>query len=304
VTNMHITSLVLLGLVGFHSPIWAAEPATSPLLAVQESSVSPKETGKGQQKFETHKGETIKQEAPQEMHLSASSPKHSKGSNEVKPEAAPHADQGKSMGESEVPKEGRKKDAADTGTTATSQADSGTEASAKADHPLQKRPLGSNILTVKLAMMGDLVLFPYDIEVAMDGGKAVLSGKVATDVDKRRAEEIARHLDPVDTVVNKLEVVKDLGPALARRHDQVLVQLVKDRFDRSETLKTARFDVKCDQGVIYLHGTVRFQVFALEAAQAARQVPGVLAVDTSNVQLPGEENGEASRSLPTGESEE
>lgn len=287
-TNMHIISLVLLGLVGFHSTIWAAEPATSPPLTVQESSVSPKETGKGQQNSEAQKGEAIKQEVPQEMPPPASSPKQSKGSNEAKPEAAPQAEQGTSAGESEVPKEGPKTEAADTGKTATPEADSGTPASAKTDHPTQKRPLGSHILTVKLAMMADPALFPYDIEVEMDGGKAVLSGEVATEADKRRAEEIAQHLHPVNTVVNKLEVVKDLGPALTRRHDQVLVRLVKDRFDRSETLTAAGFDVKCEQGVIYLRGTVRFQVFALEAAQAARQVPGVLAVDTSNVELPGE----------------
>jgi hyperosmotically inducible protein len=137
-------------------------------------------------------------------------------------------------------------------------------------------------------MMGDARLFPYDIEVEMDGGKAVLSGRVATEEDKRRAEEIAQHLDPVNQVVNKLEVVKDLGTSIAKRHDHTLLQLVKERFARTETLKAAGFDVKCEQGIIYLSGTVRFQVLALEAAQAARQVPGVRAVDASNVQLIGE----------------
>ena len=137
-------------------------------------------------------------------------------------------------------------------------------------------------------MMADPTLFPYDIEVGMDGDKAVLTGKVATEADKERATEIARQVDPVDTVVNQLEVVKDLRAAIAKRHDQALVQAVKERFGRSETLKAAGFEVKCEKGVIQLSGTLRFQVFALEAAQAARQVPGVLAVDTSNVQLTGE----------------
>lgn len=137
-------------------------------------------------------------------------------------------------------------------------------------------------------MMAESTLFPYDIEVGMDGDKAVLSGKVATEEQKQLATTIAKRVDPVNTVVNHIEIAKELALSVAKRHDQALVQAVKDRFARSETLKAAGFDVKCDQGVIYLSGTVRFQVFALEAAQAARQVPGVRAVDTSNVQLTGE----------------
>lgn len=151
-----------------------------------------------------------------------------------------------------------------------------------------KRPIGSIMLTVKLALLADPLLLPYDIEVEMDGEKAVLSGKVASEEEKKRAGEIAQGIEPIKGVVNKLDVAKDLAAAIIKRHDQSIVQAVKDRFARSETLKSVGFDVKSEQGLVSLSGKTRFQVFALEAVQAARQVPGVRAVDTSNIQLSGE----------------
>jgi len=45
--------------------------------------------------------------------------------------------------------------------------------------------------------------------------------------------------------------------------------------------------VTCQNGIVSLKGETRFQVIALEAAQAARQVPGVKAVNTAGVHLAG-----------------
>jgi hyperosmotically inducible periplasmic protein len=50
----------------------------------------------------------------------------------------------------------------------------------------------------------------------------------------------------------------------------------------------ANFDVKTEQGVVSLSGTVRFQVIALEAVEAAKQVPGVKAVKTEKVKIESE----------------
>jgi hyperosmotically inducible protein len=298
VTSMRMIMLVLFGLVGLRGAILAAEPAASPSMAAQESPASPKETGKGQQNSDGHEGAATKRGTSHDTPLPSAPPKPSKETHEGKPETTPPPAKGKGEGKSEIPKEGVKEAPGEgpkterTGAENTIKREGDTPSSppAKTGAALQKRPLGSNILTTKLALMGDPRLFPYDIEVEIDGGKAVLSGRVATEEDRHRAEELAQHLDLVSQVINRLEVVKDLGPAIAKRHDQTLVQLVKNRFSRSETIKAAGFDVTCERGVIHLSGTVRFQVFALEAAQAARQVPGVIAVDTSNVKLIGEEN--------------
>jgi hyperosmotically inducible protein len=135
-----------------------------------------------------------------------------------------------------------------------------------------KKPVTSLNLAIKLALMADPQLFPLEIEVEMDKGKAVLSGAVPTEEDKAR-------------VVNKVNVTPALREKLAKKQDETIAHVVRDRLSRSETLKAVGFDVKSENGIVYLSGKTRFQVIALEAAEAARQVPGVRAVDTAGVQL-------------------
>ena len=148
-----------------------------------------------------------------------------------------------------------------------------------------KKPVTSLNLAIKLALMADPQLFPLEIEVEMDKGKAVLTGAVPTEEDKARVAEIAAKVDGVEAVVNKVTVTPALREKLAKKQDETIAHVVRDRLSRSETLKAVGFDVKSENGIVYLSGKTRFQVIALEAAEAARQVPGVRAVDTAGVQL-------------------
>jgi hyperosmotically inducible protein len=148
-----------------------------------------------------------------------------------------------------------------------------------------KKPVTSLNLAIKLALMADPQLFPLDIEVEMDKGKAILTGSVPTEDDKSKVAEIAGKIDGVDAVVNKVSVTPTLKDKLAKKQDESIAHVVRDRLSRSETLKAVGFDVKSENGIVYLSGKTRFQVIALEAAEAARQVPGVRAVDTAGVQL-------------------
>lgn len=150
------------------------------------------------------------------------------------------------------------------------------------------KPAGSLILAVKLALMADQRVFPHDIEVESNGQEIVLSGKVSSEAEKLASAEVARGVEGVKTVVNKLEMVKELQPALMRKRDQVTTQCVKEVFNRSATLRTADFNVKTENGIVELSGKTRFQVIALEAAEAARQVPGVRAVKTDGIRLEAE----------------
>ncbi|HSE59872.1 MAG TPA: BON domain-containing protein [Nitrospiraceae bacterium] len=150
-----------------------------------------------------------------------------------------------------------------------------------------KKALGSVILTAKLALMADPRLFPYEIEVEIDGARAVLSGKVASAEEQLAATEVVQTVPSIKEVVNKLVATPDVKAALAKHADDLITQYVKDRFARSETLKTSGFEVTCQNGIVSLKGETRFQVIALEAAQAARQVPGVKAVNTAGVHLAG-----------------
>jgi hyperosmotically inducible protein len=153
---------------------------------------------------------------------------------------------------------------------------------------IRKKPLGSLILTVKLALLADARLFRYEIEVAEEGQNLALEGRVSSEEDKAGATEIARSVSDGKTVVNKLQVDKGLVQALGKKQDEIISTLVKDRFAKSATLKAANFEVKTEEGIVSISGAVRFQVLALEAAEAARSVPGVKAVRTDRVRLGGE----------------
>lgn len=162
------------------------------------------------------------------------------------------------------------------------------EPESKEKDSLVKKPLGSLILSVKLALMGDSRLFRYEIEVGDDQQAVTLTGRVSTEEEKAAATEIAQAVQGVKAVVNKLAVDKDLAKTLLKKQDEILTNLIKERFSKSATLKAANFDVKTEDGVVQLNGTVRFQVIALEAAETARQVPGVRAVNTEKIRLEGE----------------
>lgn len=162
------------------------------------------------------------------------------------------------------------------------------EPDGKEREPVARKSLGSLILSVKLALMGDPRLFHYEIEVGDDQQTVTLTGRVSTEEEKAAATEVAQAVPGVKAVVNKLSVEKDLAKTLLRKQDEILTGLIKERFSKSATLKAANFEVKTEDGVVQLNGSVRFQVIALEAAEAARQVPGVRAVNTEKIRLEGE----------------
>lgn len=161
----------------------------------------------------------------------------------------------------------------------------GTGERPKTVDPDVKKPLRSLMVTAKLALMADPRLFPYTIEVDVKDKDLVLLGEVSREEDKRAAADIVRCLGGVHAVENRLKVEADATNRLVAERDKRLTQLVKERFEKSVTLQTVKFEVKTEQGIVTLSGTTRFQVIVLEAAQAARQVPGVRAVNTEAVRL-------------------
>lgn len=148
-----------------------------------------------------------------------------------------------------------------------------------------KKSVTSPMLTAKLALMADPRLFPYDLEVDAKEQKLTLLGNVANEEQKKVAGEIIRCLQGVRSIENLLRIEPDVGRALSEKRDKVITQLVKERFEKSKTLQMAQFEVQTHEGIVSLSGATRFQVIVLEAAQAARQVPGVKAVKTHGVRL-------------------
>jgi len=166
--------------------------------------------------------------------------------------------------------------------------ETGEEGTEKGKEGTGKKAVSSLILTVKLALLGDPRLFPYEIEVEAGSDEVTLEGKVSTEAEKAAAAEIAGTVPTVKSVVNKLEVVKELPEGIVHKQDEIITRYVKERFAKSVTVTSANFDVKTEQGVVSLSGTVRFQVIVLEAVEAAKQVPGVKAVKTDKVKIESE----------------
>ena len=86
-------------------------------------------------------------------------------------------------------------------------------------------------------------------------------------------------------IINRIEVRPVLLATLQQNLDARVTKMIKQRFDTSQTLRDANFEVVVIRGVVSLSGQTRFQVIALEAAQAAREIPGVIAVNTQNIRL-------------------
>jgi len=147
------------------------------------------------------------------------------------------------------------------------------------------RTVVSLAMTVKLALMAEPGLAPFAIEVTNDGAVVVLSGKVASDTEATLAVNVAAGVPGVTSVTNKLQVAKDLKQTFSQKQDEMITAYVKERFERSTTLKSAAFTIKTEDGVVHLSGKTRFQVIALEAAETARQVPSVRAVRTEGVKI-------------------
>lgn len=143
----------------------------------------------------------------------------------------------------------------------------------------------SPILTIKLAFMADPRLFPYDIDCQIKEKTVELTGVVSLDDEKSLVTRLTTFLMPGKEIINHIEVRPALLATLQHTADARLTKMVKQRFAASQTLRDANFEVFVIRGVVSLSGQTRFQVIALEAAQAAREIPGVMAVNTQNIRL-------------------
>ena len=202
--------------------------------------------------------------------------------------AKPHKEPSPAQSPAQESKPAQPKPQASKSEESRGKQDSGVEGTEKEKEGTGRKAVSSLILTVKLALLGDPRLFPYEIEVEAGSDEVTLGGKVSTEAEKSAAAEIASMVPGVKSVSNKLEVVKELLEAIAHKQDEIITRHVKERFAKSATVTAANFDVKTEQGVVSLSGAVRFQVIVLEAVEAARQVPGVKAVKTDKVRIESE----------------
>jgi hyperosmotically inducible protein len=128
----------------------------------------------------------------------------------------------------------------------------------------------------KIALFADSRAPGTSVNVETTKGMVSLRGKVATDAEKKAAEEIARGIEGVQAVRNEVQVVPGSAKKVVEAKDDEITKQVKDRFTADPKLKS--LDVRTDNGVVTLQGKLPSIMDSARASQKAREVPGVRSV--------------------------
>src|SRR5207237_5085754 len=131
---------------------------------------------------------------------------------------------------------------------------------------------------VKMRLLADEKTPATDINVDTYNGAVTLFGIVPTRDAKSAAEMDARKVSGVKRVVNELEVVPKAEKEAVKARDDDLKDQLADRLKQRDDLKGTSISTDVKAGVARLTGTVDSETQRLEAAIAARSVPGVRAV--------------------------
>ena len=127
----------------------------------------------------------------------------------------------------------------------------------------------------KMRLLADSQTPALDINVDTQAGVVTLFGIVPSQKAKAAAAADARQVSGVTRVVNDLQVVASAKQAAVKARDEELARAVKQAF---ETAAFKDISVEVKNGVVRLTGTVATGAQRLEAAMAARAIPGVRAV--------------------------
>jgi osmotically-inducible protein OsmY len=103
--------------------------------------------------------------------------------------------------------------------------------------------------------------------------KVLLTGEVASETDRMRAQAIAQGVQGVQGVVNNLAVMPPSN-ALSRSQDTYITSKVKARFLNTNGVPAASIKVVTERGTVYLMGRLTHQETEL-ATDAVQRVGGV-----------------------------
>lgn len=106
--------------------------------------------------------------------------------------------------------------------------------------------------------------------------RVLLTGEVANQTDKERAEQIARGVKDVKDVVNQL-IIGQPAPFSTRSRDAWISSKVRSELLFTKNIPSRTISITTSQGVVYLMGNVTHQEGDL-AAQTAASVAGVTRV--------------------------
>jgi hyperosmotically inducible protein len=142
---------------------------------------------------------------------------------------------------------------------------------------------------VKAKITDDELLDNTDVSTETQNGIVTLTGTVATEAQKARAEEIAKGTQGVVAVNNTLELKPSESSSLKEKSDEAKGDLgdaritseVKLKFAADDTVKALNIDVDTSNGIVTLNGSVNSRNELEQAVRLAKQVDGVKQVKTN-----------------------
>jgi osmotically-inducible protein OsmY len=114
------------------------------------------------------------------------------------------------------------------------------------------------------------------VNVTVFNRRVLLTGEVAGDASKQRAENIVRGLNNVNTIVDELAIMPG-SPFSSRTNDTYLETRVKTALIAEKDISANNFKVVAERGAVYLMGLVTMDE-GNRGADVASRVPGVVKV--------------------------
>jgi osmotically-inducible protein OsmY len=140
-------------------------------------------------------------------------------------------------------------------------------------------------LKTKIALMTTDNVSPADLNIDTVNGVVTIHGKVATEAEKEKAEQVAAKIDGVKSVKNLLQIVPHSKREVVDRADADVKNAVQAAFNANERVKDSGISVaSVNEGVVLLAGKTKSLESHLEAVQVAYAVKGVRRV-SSEVQV-------------------
>jgi len=149
---------------------------------------------------------------------------------------------------------------------------------------------------VKAKYMNDTRLKGADISVTTANGVVTLTGSATTSETSKAAEDLAKHVEGVTSVHNKIYTpsvaskIEDKTKSAAKKTERVvsdswITTKVKSALLADSLTKGFKISVKTTHHVVALFGMVETQAAIDQAVHLATQVKGVESVDATGLKL-------------------
>jgi hyperosmotically inducible protein len=136
-------------------------------------------------------------------------------------------------------------------------------------------------LKTKISLMTTDGVSTRDLNVDTVNGVVTLHGKVATQAEKAKAEDVARRIEGAKEIKNLLQIVPSAQRAVIERSDDAIKKSVEAAFKANRRVNPSGIKVaSVNRGVVLLSGKTKSYEAHLESVEVANAVRGVRHVST------------------------